>query len=205
MLAPPFSCSPFNFSFQLTVKEIAKVYIVKTVWPEFGRAEAAFVMGVSGKGLVEDAPTASVPIAASSPSSSHQNQDAPQIHHNIGEEWAAIRIPTAFRGFLGLVRLQALVRGHAVRKQACYHPPKCMQALVRVRALVSEHGGVRMALESQAAPNRSFSNSQNKRFHVREIKVGSAWLAFRAGFLHQGYKPAGRSIRYGHQNSNPDG
>lgn len=49
---------------------------------------------------VEDATTASVPIAASSPSSSHQNQDAPQIHHNIGEEWAAIRIQTAFRGFL---------------------------------------------------------------------------------------------------------
>uniref|UniRef100_A0A5B6ZJX6 IQ-domain 5 n=1 Tax=Davidia involucrata TaxID=16924 RepID=A0A5B6ZJX6_DAVIN len=126
---------------------------------------------------VADTNIHSVPDVGS-PSSSLQVQDAAQIQQNMREEWAATHIQTAFRGFLarralralkGLVRLQALVRGHSVRKQAAI-TLRCMQALVRVQARVRARR-VRMALESQTAQQKLQQQLEDEA-HVREIEEG---------------------------------
>ncbi|KAL6563697.1 hypothetical protein OROGR_002656 [Orobanche gracilis] len=122
----------------------------------------------------------SVSDSSSSVSTSHQVQNAAQIQsqQNIREEWAVIRIQTAFRGFLarralralkGLVRLQALVRGHAVRKQAAI-TLRCMQALVRVQARVRARR-VRMALETQTS-EQTLQQQLEQEAYVKEIEDG---------------------------------
>ncbi|KAL0547678.1 hypothetical protein IC582_012102 [Cucumis melo] len=77
--------------------------------------------------------------------------------------YAAILIQTAFRGYLarralralkGLVKLQALVRGHNVRKQAKM-TLRCMQALVRVQARVLDQ---RMRLSHEGSGNSTLSD-----------------------------------------------
>nr|XP_023896432.1 protein IQ-DOMAIN 1 [Quercus suber] len=79
---------------------------------------------------------------------------------------SAIVIQTAFRGYLarralralkGLVKLQALVRGHNVRKQAKM-TLKCMQALVRVQSRVLDQ---RMRLSHEGSRKSTFSDTNS--------------------------------------------
>ncbi|WCJ26651.1 IQ-domain 17 [Euphorbia peplus] len=86
----------------------------------------------------------------------------------IGISAAAIVIQTAFRGYLarralralrGLVKLQALVRGHNVRKQAKL-TLKCMQALVRVQDRVRYQ---RARLSHEGTTKSTFSDNDSFR------------------------------------------
>uniref|UniRef100_A0A804P7G1 IQ-domain 5 n=1 Tax=Zea mays TaxID=4577 RepID=A0A804P7G1_MAIZE len=110
----------------------------------------------------------------------YSSADVPlfQTEEELKEIWAATIIQTTFRAFLarrahralkGLVRLQALVRGHIVRKQADT-TLRCMQALVRVQARVRARR-VRMALENQT-DQQNTSPEHTTVARVREIEDG---------------------------------
>ncbi|GAB2271870.1 hypothetical protein Dimus_006698 [Dionaea muscipula] len=102
------------------------------------------------------------------------------------EDGAAVVIQTTFRGYLarralralkGVVKLQALVRGHNVRKQAKM-TLRCMQALVRVQAQVLDQ---RLKLSNDST-GRSLFDSRCLRQRRRSIShsrglssIGDDW------------------------------
>ncbi|KAG9453123.1 hypothetical protein H6P81_006027 [Aristolochia fimbriata] len=111
----------------------------------------------------------------------------------VREHYAAVLIQTAFRGYLarralralkGLVKLQALVRGHNVRKQAKM-TLRCMQALVRVQArvrdqrlMVSQEGSTKSSLSDTNSiwQSRYLQEIAERKSHSREgSSVADDW------------------------------
>ena len=70
----------------------------------------------------------------------------------------------ALRALKGLVKLQALVRGHNVRKQANM-TLRCMQALVRVQARVRDQR-MRLSQESLSAAGAAACGSSKSSYSV---------------------------------------
>ncbi|KAJ8755766.1 hypothetical protein K2173_024310 [Erythroxylum novogranatense] len=102
---------------------------------------------------------------------------APRDFMLVKQEWAAIRIQSAFRGLLArralralkaVVRIQALFRGRQVRKQAAV-TLRCMQALVRVQARVRA-GNVKVPQGGQAMDKfmDDYSNLDDPTKHAEE-------------------------------------
>ncbi|CAN6291847.1 unnamed protein product [Urochloa humidicola] len=101
-----------------------------------------------------------------------------QAEHDNKEDMAATVIQSSFRAFLarralralkGIVLLQALIRGHAVRRQT-EETLQCMQALVKAQARVRARQ-VRVALENQVA-RKKIPEQDDHENHVREIEGG---------------------------------
>ncbi|KAL5985780.1 hypothetical protein ACLOJK_027767 [Asimina triloba] len=97
------------------------------------------------------------------------------------DEVAAIKIQTAFRGYLarralralrGLVRLKSLIEGHAVKRQATT-TLRCMQTLAKVQSQIRSRR-IRMLEESQAL-QWQLLQKREKELEKLRASLGDEW------------------------------
>ncbi|KAA8534346.1 hypothetical protein F0562_031827 [Nyssa sinensis] len=97
------------------------------------------------------------------------------------EEVAAIKIQTAFRGYLarralralrGLVRLKSLIQGQSVKRQATT-TLRCMQTLARVQSQIRGRR-IRMSEENQAL-QRQLQQKREKELEKLRASIGENW------------------------------
>ncbi|ONK62440.1 uncharacterized protein A4U43_C07F3880 [Asparagus officinalis] len=95
------------------------------------------------------------------------------------EEIAAIRIQTAFRGYLarralralrGLVRLKSLIHGNACKRQATT-TLRCMQTLARVQSQIRSRR-IRMSEENQALQRQLLLKREKE---LESLRMGGEW------------------------------
>ncbi|KAM0934370.1 putative IQ motif, EF-hand binding protein [Dioscorea sansibarensis] len=106
----------------------------------------------------------------------------PAVSITKREGWAAVKIQASFRGYLarralqalkGLVKLQALVRGHIVRKQAA-ETLRCMQALVRAQSRLRSHS--RRANKSSSPHSNPESLTTPEKTEAYKQRISNSWI-----------------------------
>ncbi|KAK7315914.1 hypothetical protein VNO77_34496 [Canavalia gladiata] len=106
----------------------------------------------------------------------------PHYHGKTIEEIAAIKIQTAFRGYMarralralrGLVRLKTLTQKQFVRRQAT-STLRCMQTLARLQSQIRERR-IRMSEENQALQRQLQQKHEKELEKLRAAQVGEEW------------------------------
>ncbi|KAL6851676.1 hypothetical protein ACP4OV_020240 [Aristida adscensionis] len=146
-------------------------------WPRLWRSNSSGSRAVGERG----APASEASSASADSFSSvvaAVTRAPPRDFRLIRQEWAAVRIQAAFRGFLarralkalrGIVRLQALLRGRLVRRQLAV-TFKCMRALLRVQERARERRA-RSAADGRGSHGGAAADRNGRACSTRDADV----------------------------------